>query len=321
MSVRSFFKSRPRLGSKLGAFALALILWLYVGLNETVSNDVEFRLVPVNIKPGKTIVNRLPETVTINVTGKGINLLWLNLFWQSEMQLTLDLRTINYFYDFPIKEDQYLSWIKMPGTFEDEVVINSIVFPDTIKVELDDLAAKRIPVSAKNINVITKDGYMMVDDIHFEPDSVDLNGPNRFVQNMDEIMTAPMELSNKSRDFSHEVELISYENIDYTISAERVRFSVDIQKIGQITIPDIPIRVLHQPRAVSVEVKPSTLSITLSGGVDQIKNFSSQDIAASVIYDRNWRRGGAYIVNVDVNVPENILSFEISPVNFRVEVK
>jgi len=321
MSVRSFFKSRPRLGSKLGAFALALILWLYVGLNETVSNDVEFRLVPVNIKPGKTIVNRLPETVTINVTGKGINLLWLNLFWQSEMQLTLDLRTINYFYDFPIKEDQYLSWIKMPGTFEDEVVINSIVFPDTIKVELDDLAAKRIPVSAKNINVITKDGYMMVDDIHFEPDSVDLNGPNRFVQNMDEIMTAPMELSNKSRDFSDEVELISYENIDYTISAERVRFSVDIQKIGQITIPDIPIRVLHQPRAVSVEVKPSTLSITLSGGVDQIKNFSSQDIAASVIYDRNWRRGGAYIVNVDVNVPENILSFEISPVNFRVEVK
>lgn len=311
----------PRVGPKLGAFFLAFFLWLYVGLNKTVTADINVNINYKGIKQGKIISNRIPEHVTVSVTTKGINMLWMYWFWQSDIQFELDLSTINYFYDFPIREERYLDGINVPPTFDEEIVINNIVAPDTIKVELDDLLSQKMPVSPENITISTRNGYWQIGNIVFEPDSVEIVGPREFIRNMTAVKTVPVSYDNVRRDISEDAELEYNEDIQYTLSTTKVRFFADIQEIGQLEVPNVPVHVQRKPGSIDVEVKPSVVSVTVTGGIDDIKDITAQDINAVIMYNRNWRRGGEYIVDVGVTVPDNILDFEISPKSIRIEVK
>ncbi|MFC1729894.1 hypothetical protein ACFL6I_06110 [candidate division KSB1 bacterium] len=318
---RNFFKEQSSVKPKLSAFILALFLWLYVGLNNVIEDDIRCRIVPVNLIPGKIIANRLPDDIVINVTGKGYDLLWLHLFWKSDLRFEVDLETINQYYDFPLNDEKYLSWIKLPVNFIEAVSVNDIVSPDTMKVVLDRLIVKKVPVIGKNIEIVPESGYWQIGDVVFDPEAIEISGPEMYVRSISGIATEPKSFIDKSRDISEMCRLLVENDAVYSLPVDEVKMSVDIQKIGVKEVLNVPVLVDRKPSAVTIEVRPSTINVSLRGGVDYIKNIDADDIAASIEYDRNWRRGGEYVAVISVNVPEHIIGYDISPNNINVIVR
>ena len=312
-------KQQPRLRLKIGVLVLACFLWLYVALTGTFTDDIECRIVPVNLNPGKTLASPLRETITVNITGSGIDLLWLHLFWKSDLKFNLDLSTISRYYELPVKD--YLSWITVPRGFEDVIAVNNIVYPDNITVELDDLDSLLVPVRENNLLITVEEGYVKIGKTYFQPDSVLVTGPRSIVAGMHEILTEIQSFENKSKNFSETIALEKLQSSVISYSYDEVKMTADIQKIVSREITNVPIMILQKPPRYSVEFKPSSLTIDISGGVDYIKDLSADDFMPSVTFDRSWVRGGEYFAPVAMEPPEQIIEYSISPNNITITIK
>ncbi|MCP4723422.1 MAG: hypothetical protein GY863_00225 [bacterium] len=321
MGLKKYFKKSARFKSMTGAIILAFFLWLYVALNRTVTDDISCRLIPVNVIPGKTLTVDLPEYVNVSVTGQGLDLLLLHLFWKSEITFDLDMRSIRRYYIFNVKDERYLEKINLPREFREAISINGIISPDSILIRLEDIAVRKLPVGADNITLDLRDGYTIVGGLTFEPDSIEVSGPESSVEELTGIMTVEKEYQNKKSDFSDMINVRSIPTITFNIPGNEVEVIADIQKIGEKNIAAVPINVIGNPDSRQVEILPSTLNIIINGGVDHIKDLSVDDIYAYVNYDRGWRRDGEYIARVNIELPDYIISYEVSPQDFKVIVK
>jgi len=318
MQLSKSKKQWSRLRPIIGAIAFACFLWLYVALNGTYTDDIECKVNPFNFQSGKTLAAPLPEFITINITCRGIDFLWLHLFSKSDLTFNLDLQTISRYFELPVKE--YSDWINLPSGLGDVITFNSIVQPEIIKIEIDDLDSVLLPVSDDNLLITVKEGYTQVGKALFLPDSVMVTGPKRKISQMNKILTDPkISFENKSKDFTKTIGLDTPHESIVKYSVTEVKVSADIQKIDEKVINTI-IRVLQKPQGYSVEVKPYTLTITFKGGDDYIEDITADDFIASVTFDRSWVKGEDYVVFVDVKVPEYI-EYEISPMEFTVEVR
>ncbi len=296
--------------------ALAGLLWLYVALNETYSDEIECLIVPINIQQGKTVASLLPETITLNISGRGVDLMWLHLFWKSDLRFNLDLETITSYFNLTLAN--YLSWIEVPRGFDDAIVVNNIVYPENIIVELDFLDSVRVSVSDRNIAFSVTEGYIQVGDILFRPDSVTVSGPRRELREIADIPTVILTVEDE--EFSEEIDLEYPDNRLVVYSQKSVNATANIQKIGEMVLDNVPIIVIRNPSSYLIEFRPSTVSLRVTGGVEYIKELTEDDFTPTVVFDRSWVRGGEYYAQVSLELPEKILDHDITPLNVTVEV-
>ena len=318
MKIFPFKKKHSILRLRIGTVVLAAFLWFYVALNETYSDEIECRIVLINLQQGKILASPLPETITLNISGKGVDLMWLNLFWKSDLQFNLDLETISSYFNLTLVN--YLSWITVPRGFENAITVNNIVYPETIVVELDFLDSVRIPISDRNITFSLTEGYTQVGDILFQPDSVTVSGPRRTLREIAEISTVVLAVEDEDEKFSDEIDLEYPDNQLITYSQKSVIATVIIQKIGEITIGNVPIVIVRNSSYYQIEFRPSTISLRVTGGVEYIKELTEEDFTPTIVFDRSWVRGGEYYAPVNLEWPTEILDREITPPNVTVEV-
>lgn len=267
----------------------------------------------------KTLTEPLPESVVINISGKGWDLLWLHLFWKSDLKFNIDLQSISYNYDFVVRE--YANWVDVPRGFQDVLTVNGIVYPDVISVNLDKAVTALLPVSSQNLETTFKEGYIQVGETKFEPDSILISGPERLVGNIKQVNTAEKTFQDKDDNFSETIELEYPQNSVISFSQYVVNLSVDIQKIGEKDINNIPITIFRKPANYDIEFKPSTMSISVKGGVDYIKELKPDDFLVSVAFERNWVKGGEYFAQIDLQSPDHIISSELSTNTVTVVVR
>lgn len=319
METRNPKRLRRRPGPKIGAFLLACFLWIYVALNSSFNTDIEGMIDIVNLPPGKTLASPLPESVIVNLTGKGWDLLWIHIFWKSDVKFNVDLALKTY--NFSILTRDFVEWVTLPRGFEQEISVNSIVYPDTISVALDNVVSRLLPVSDKNITKSTSEGYIQVDKTKFDPDSIIVTGPGRMIMAMQEVSTVRDIFENKNKDYSEIIELENHNVGIVGYSTGEVKLTVDVQRIGENEFGNIPIRAVMVPPNLDVDFRPSTLTVKIKGGNDYIKELSRNDFIATVTFDNKWVKGGEYFSVVDLQFPEHIISSEMTPKNITVIVK
>ncbi|MFC1513807.1 hypothetical protein ACFL5P_02245 [candidate division KSB1 bacterium] len=309
---------KTRYKTKIGALILAGFLWLYVMLNGQFTDEIDCKVNPVNLKTGKTIASEIPENIKINITGKGIDILWLHLFWKSELKFNIDLSDINNFVE--IDPANHLEWITIPRGFENLLSINNVTLSENIEITLDNLDSLRLPVSDGNVDISLEEGYAKVGSVRFSPDTVFVIGPRMMLNNYSAVLTERKSFKDKNKRFSEDLKIEKLDNPNVMYSISEVVMTTDVQKIGEYVIQNIPVRVIQKFTNNSIDVIPSTLTIKITGGVEYIKDLDADDFTATITYDRSWVRGGDYVVLVDIEKPDNIINFEITPANFTVKV-
>ena len=293
------------------SFLCALILWLFIATDKHYDYILNVSLHLKN-KPAEMILKTsVPSKVKVNFRGSGKELISL-VFRNKYIELDLNQITQSATYAMTVN--------MIEGIPPDmSVVPLNIVKPDSIKIELDQFAEKRVPIYP-NITLIPLDGYIHVGDIILDPDSINIQGPKSLVNAIDHIPTQEKIYRNIIKEIRDKISLMpsSFETLQYSLNT--THFTAEIQRIGERIISDISIQVTNVPENMNVLVVPSTLSLRLQGGVKILSKTTKEDIVARINF-LNRNRYERTRIPAMIEVPKDISFSDVKPPFFELIVE
>jgi YbbR domain-containing protein len=297
-----------KLFSLLGAF----IIWFYVVTNNNYDHTLDVSIRLINKPSGWILKQPIPSKVKVLFRGTGKDLI---SFRFREKHIDLDLHQKKGGITFLISPDDIVKGIPLGMS----LTPLRIVEPETVRVELDRYAEKKVPVTS-DITLISMRGYVQVGDVGFEPDSLVVSGPKSLLNDIIKISTEKKEYRNLVRDVKEKVDLSPppWETVHYSI--KNVKFHADIQRLGERVVKNIPIRVINVPRYIkNVKVMPSTLTLTVRGGVNLLSVLKKEDIQVTIDY--RTQRFNIKNVKAAIKLPDDIDFTNAKPKFFELVVE
>ena len=317
--LKSFLLWRS-LGIRLGAFFLAVFLWLFVVSENEYTLTVEIPIEARNLPAKHALKEEVPEFAKVNLKGTGRGLfktIVLKTFIR-DFKLILDLERISEEYVFILNEyfERYPQKVVIPSNFEVSYV--EVVYPSSINISLDEYKEKNINVIS-DIFINPAPGYTLVGKPQIKPGKIKIAGSRDIVQVVNNVKTKPDSLLNQIKDISMMVELSSIRGqlIEYT--PRTVLFEQKIQSISERIISEIPVKIINSNDDFRSFVSPQTVSLTVIGGTEFIANLEANDIIITVdFYD--WKPQQQFYT-IDVSVPNDVIKWmDLSPQNIELIV-
>ena len=295
---------------KIFAVTCALFLWFFVVTGNEYYQSIHVPLIMTHVPEGYVLVNPIPQNAEVLLRGTGRDLMSLA---SREKYLELDMAGHRLDYQFNLS----LPMLKgLPADMHVSAV--QIVGPDSVHAKLDRFVRKKLPV-VSNIAIAAMPGYTQVGILEFTPDSVWVEGPKTWVDTLHTLPTAVLSFSDLFKDLNRQVPLQSLSQPTVELGLDAVEFNVDIQRIGERVISEIPLRVINIPGHVKeVRVVPSTLALTLHAGVDVLADLDRSLITATIDF-KKWRSGKP--VNAFFSLPESIFYYEAKPKSFELLIE
>ena len=280
---------------------LAILLWLFVVTGNEYETVVEIPLVMKNIKPGRTLISDVPSSVRVRFKGTGRGLIALKTF--KNAQLELDLSTIYFFYDYPLR----LDFIKFPSNLQLEPV--EIIEPDTVKVILEELVESELEVVPR-IEIELCPGYVMPGELRILPSKIKVSGPASVMEGLQSVYTDEAIYLNLEGNLKAKVGI----NLPYPLSAEinEVVVQAKVERLTEIWFRAIPITVENPPTPFGVRLEPENISVKVRGGVSIIKNLTEEQISAKISFPRHWSEDITKCVP-ELTLPEGVELVEMEP--------
>ena len=306
--LTSFFKN---IAFPVGAFLLAVLLWLFVISGDQYTMMLDLPIEARNLNSQKTYLEEVPGYASVILKGKGRDLFKSYLLQNyTEFKLVLDLDGISQEYEFILNDYFEKNPRKVVIPSSHNVSFIEVVYPNRIKIRLDEVMEKKVPVIS-NIWSEVKDGYIQIGNTLFEPDSLTLIGPKVELDKINEVYTAKDTLLNLIKNVEGAIDLISQNRlIKYPMN--KINYFIDVQQISERIIVDIPVKVVNKIKGIRVFPSPQTISLTVVGGVSQIADIKPVDI--SVIVDFKLWKLEKNFYTPKITVPFDILNWkDLSP--------
>ena len=287
----------------LGAFSLATILWLFVISGDQYTMIIDFPIEARNLNAQKAYLKEVPNYAAVMLKGKGRDLFKAFILQKyAGFKLVLDLEGISQEYEFFLNDyfEKNPRRVVLPSSYKLSFV--EIVYPNRIKISLDEIMKKTVPVSS-NLLISLKDGYTQVGLIKFYPDSVNIVGPKAELDRINNINTIKDTLTNLSDAFNSGLNLILPNRL-INCSHTEVQCYLDIQQISERIIVDIPVKVINKVKGIRVFPSPQTVSLTVIGGAIQISKIKPHDILVNVDFN-------LWSINKNFYEPQVLFPFDI----------
>ena len=291
----------------IGAFCLAVLLWVFVISGEQYTMILELPIEARNLNVQKTYLEEVPQYASVMLKGKGRDLFKAYLLRNySDSKLVLDLEGISKEYEFVLNQyfEDNPKKIVLPSSYNLSFV--EIVYPNRIKISLDEIMTKTIPVISK-LHLTLLDGYTSVNSIQLTPDSVVIVGPKAELADIEYINTLPDTMENLSNSIKGDISLSSLGRL-IEFSENSINYFSDIQQISERIIADIPVKVINKVKGIRVFPSPQSVSLTVIGGANQIAKINPDDILVSVDFN-SW--------SIDQSFYEPNISFPINVLDWR----
>ena len=304
----SFFKN---IAFPVGAFLLAMLLWLFVVSGDQYTMMLDLPIEARNLNSQKTYLEEVPGYASVILKGKGRDLFKSYILQNySDIKLVLDLDGISQEYEFILNDYFEKNPRKVVIPPSHNVSFIEVVYPNRINIKLDEIMEKKVPIIS-NIRSLVKDGYLQIGNTQFEPDSLIIIGPKVELNKINEVHTAKDTLFNLSKSIRGTIDLISQNRL-IKFSLRKINYFLDVQQISERIIVDIPVNVINKVRGIRVFPSPQTVSLTVVGGVNQIADIEPNDI--SVIVDfKSWKLEKNFYIP-KIAVPFDILNWkDLSP--------
>jgi YbbR domain-containing protein len=299
------------LATKLIVVVLAILVWFFVKTEDNYRYSFKIPLRVTNLGSDRIINNDVPKRIKITSWGKGREL--LSLMLRKEMFYNLDVSRVEHSASFALEKGE----IKL--THETNIEILNIVDPETVEVKIADLIIKKIPIIME-AEIQTLPGYTVVDEIVLKPDSVEVIGIEANIAKISTIRTQHKIFRNIKRDLQKRIQLEKPANKQVKLLTDEVELTVNIQKLMEKPIYEVPVTVINHPSNLKVTVIPSTLSLILEGGTDLLLNVTKQDVKAYIDYQKvHASKNKNHLAYIET--PRGIRYRDVKPKRFKVVVE
>jgi len=255
------------------SFLFSVILWASISLSNDYYATFQVPLKLVDFQQGLTSGSKLPEKVSIKVKGKGWKLVTAKLGSESEYVVTANGDTGKRYINLSnyLSENQWLS--------SDVEVID--ISPDTLTFNIEKITSKKLKIEP-DVEVSFRDGYGFATPVTVQPDSVVVHGPVSELKNMSTVPTVPIKLENLSDKLDMKINLDKKNGMSF--SENSVLVTLNVQRIVDKVIEDVPVNILDVPADRDVVLLPNKINIGIHGGIDILGKLTGDDFRAYVNY-------------------------------------
>jgi len=309
------------LGMRLGAVALALLLWVFVVSENEYTMVIDMPIEARNLSAQKAHKKEVPEYAQVRIKGPG-RVLFKTLLLKkfiTNFKLVIDLDRISEEYDFYLNEyyERYPQKIVFPPSYDLEYI--EVVYPDSIHISLDEYMVKKLPLIAP-VRINPSPGFTLVGSLKLIPDSITVAGPREVIDEMTYISTIQETFTQQDYDLDVNLKIDMLERSLIEYSQFMISIHQDIQSVSERIISEIPVKVVNVLPNLRLFVNPTTVALTVIGGVDRIASIKPDDIRVTIDFTKQWVSGKNYY-EPTVRIPTDILEWQdLSPRNLELVV-
>ena len=301
------------------SFLIAFIFWFFIKSEDNYLVSQKIPLVARNLQEQKTYKEEVPDHIIVTMRGSGRSFIWLTLFenFYDDYRAILDLSSIADEYNFDLNNyyRENPTKIVLPTSLDLEFI--EVVSPRNIIINLDQYLVKKVPIKSQLL-VSTEPGYVQVGDPLFSPDSISIGGPQEIVNDIEFVKTEKDTFLNLNVSVEDDLFIINPSKL-VDFDPKKVGGYINIQPISETIITSIPVNLINKPNNVEVFVNPSTVSLTIVGGLNQVANTLPQDILVTIDF-RDWRPDKQFY-SPKIDIPNNLFKWEnLSPNNLEILV-
>jgi hypothetical protein len=205
----------------------ATVFWFFNALNKNYSTNIDFPIVFDYNHENYIPLGSLPQKVTINVTGIG----W-SLFRRSvgikNTPLTIPLERPS--------ETRKIVGSTLPALFSNQVDGYQInfVLTDTLRLVLEPKTRRRVTLELDVPSILIRKGYGIVSKPVIQPDTIEIEGPWRLLNEMDSPVELKLPQRNIDEDFKEDVEVSFLNQELINRNPPTVQVSFKVEKLIQV---------------------------------------------------------------------------------------
>lgn len=287
----------------------SIILWGSISLSDDYYASYEIPIKLVNFPKGYTTGTPIPQKVSIKLKGHGWKLISVAIRGKSDYLVSVEgdsgKRYVN-LYNF-LTENQWLT--------SDMQVID--ITPDTLSFYVERISHKKIAVIS-NLNLKFNPGYGLATPLKISPDSTIVYGPVSKLKNLYTVPTQNITIDNLDDKKVARVPIKSIQGMDY--ESALVNVSLNVQKIVDKNIDELPVEILDIPRDRNVVLLPNKVSVGIRGGIDILGKLARDDFKAYINY-REVVLDTVGSVIPQIKLPINTTLIYIKPERLRYIIK
>jgi YbbR domain-containing protein len=275
---------------KIGAVALAFLLWVHVATNKSYEHVFEIPLKLVDIPSGLILTSTPPQFLSVQVRATGKQLFGI---MTSDKVYHLDLADFkagNHKID--LTSAQMLEILS--GGYQDVELLS----PQEIKITLEREVTRELPVVA-NLDVATAEGYVVMGKLDVNPPKVSVTGPESVMGKLHEIGTESQSIVGVVESFDAELALQLPDSLHLSTRDSTVDVSIKVEPRDNRTFDNVAVKLPRRFNSKHYVFSPESLKVVLgiprslvdSVGIDNISvsfegPFPAKDSAkVPLLYD------------------------------------
>ncbi|WP_297089883.1 CdaR family protein [uncultured Draconibacterium sp.] len=274
-------KNDKRVVIFLVCLLIATVLWFLNALEKDYTTTISYPVRYVSPPSHQFLANQPPEKLDLKVDAHGFTLLRHKLsFAYSPIILNLSNITRNLESnggEFLVPSSSLLR--RISSQISNEIKLQQ-VNPDVIRIKLDSLKTKTIPVKA-NLSVNFKPQFNYKNPVLLKPAEVKITGPASVVDTIRHLFTEERTFNELDANINRNIKVVHPENT--SLIPEEVLLQIEVEKYTEKQLR-LPIQVINKPADINIKLFPSELTLTCLVGLSEFDNISAANFRAVIDY-------------------------------------
>ncbi len=230
----------------VGAFLIAIVMWLLVNLNGTFNITVKMPLELADLPAEKSLTDNLPEYVEVHITGSALPLIGIYNN-PPKIPISVEARSVNLF-----------NQIRQKMSTVQEIEVTKVE-PMLIQVNLEDRITKKIPIVLP-VELQFEKRYDLISEPIITPDSIEVSGAESQIRYINEwVISDTLKLKAIKTDIKQVVPLKN-NNPLVQLNTTEVNYMASVSEFTEGEV-NILIKTRDIPRGESIVYNPSSITI------------------------------------------------------------
>ncbi len=291
------------------ALLFAIFLWLHVTAQQLENQGFRVPLSLTGIPDSLTIIHDVPEFIEVSIRGSRSNLLKLRLF--GRLKAVVDLQDVKRGrVNIPLSS----AILNVSEEFDPRDI--EVEEPKSLTLNLERVVTRTVPVRIAFKGEIPQD-IIIRGDPTIIPDKVQVQGAMSVVGGITLVNTQEIDIRGKRGKLTQETP-IDVGGRNFTVTPRNVLVEMELSRRGVRTLANLPPTILQDTDDVSVIYSPKTVSLTIEGPEEVIRDITSDKV--SILIDITTRNPGTYKIRPDVKLPQGIEKYWLDVEHFEVTI-
>ena len=251
------------------------IIWISVSMHDLYQLTVDVPLTIEGIPDGWAVRTPIPPGVQLKLRANGWR--FASLMLGPDMHLSISANGLS-----PGSRTVLLKEVAEHFVVRPDMQLLEIT-PDTVAIELDRLASKRLPVQV-DCSFVFGEGYGQVGAVSVTPESVTVSGADAVLKTLSAWLTEHQTFDNLRAPLDAEISLVRSTPYLLTIVPSRVHIQVNVEPFAEKTFGGLPVETRAVPSTHEVILVPPRIELVVRAGIKQLSSLSASDFHVSVDY-------------------------------------